>query len=1105
MTNTNKELSLCHINTRSILAYNNESKSNQDKMDEIRQILCKQYEYSVIAVTETWLTSNTLSDDADLRVENYTFYRKDRNNGNSRGGGVGFFITDNLNCNVRLDLSPNNAELLWLEIKTDQKRILVGVCYRPPGQSRDDQNSFFLSLENSLESVKLTRPDIVLLLGDFNDRCIDWNMPHAQSEIGDKLSNIVSQSNLYQIINEPTRYFSNQPAILDLIITDSPHLILSSGVSPPIANLDHCTVYCKLNVQTYRAKSYTRTVWDYKTANIGALNESINAAPWYIPYTLFEDLDDIVNFNNSIIISTCKENIRCKNVTIRTKDRPWMCNEVRLFLRKRDRLFKRYKRTLSAQDKFNFYLARREANRAIRNAKKRYQTKVVDSLSDPNLNIRNFWKISKRILDEKSERTIPPLLENDNLIAEDDKKADIFNNYFASIASLDHSEPLPKLPDFQFLTDARMHNIQTSEVEVQRLLSLLNVHKSTGPDAIGNWVLKHCSTSLCKPLTAVFNKSLCDGIFPSVWKQANVCPVFKKGNKSDKTNYRPISLLSNTSKILEKIVYKRLYEFLTDNNLLTEQNSGFKKNDSTINQLLKIVHQIYQDINDGKDTCMVFLDVSKAFDKVWHEGLLFKIRQMGITGSLFDWLKSYISARCQKVVLNGMESNLCFLESGVPQGSILGPLLFLIFINDIVDEMECNINLFADDTSVQQRITDITSFNKVNRDLQRLTGFGKQWLVIFNAIKTEYIIISRKRNRLNHPDLFLNGDVLTEVDQHIHLGVTISNTLSWSFHINAAIAKADRRLSVIRRCQNILPRSCKEMLYKTTIRPVLDYGDIIYDPCLKSESEAIEKFQRKAALVCTGAFRITSNERLLNELGLEKMETRRKVHRQTLFYKIVKSLSPPYLRQICNLIPHNTDAYNLRRNNSLLVPFIRKEIFSKSFFPKTIREWNNLSTETKESDSVKSFKNKLKNIYGPNEANKLYVYGHGRSTTNHCRMRLGLSHLRSHLYNYNLINTPFCENEVCDHVVETPSHYLLNCPKYAEERHVMLSEISEIVFPGINHNTIVNLMPDYLCGVLLQGSETLSLDTNKEIFSHVFKFIDESGRFNLNDDTVAHT
>ena len=477
MNSTTKELSFCHINARSILAYNNESKSNQEKMDEIRQILRKQYEYSVIAVTETWLTPDTLSNDADLIVENYTFYRKDRNNG--RGGGVGFYVADSLHCSVRSDLAPNDAELLWLEIETNHKRILAGLCYRPPRQLRDEQNAFFTSLENSIESVKLTQPDIIMLFGDFNDRCLDWNMPHTQSEIGDKLLNFISQSNLFQIINEPTHYFSNQPALLDLIITDSSHLLLSSGVSPPIADLDHCTVFCKLNVQTYRTRSYKRTVWDYKTANINALNDTMNAAPWHIPYTLFDDLDDIVNFNNSIILSNCKENIHCKTVTIRTKDRPWMCNEVRLFLRKRDRLFKRYKRTRSAQDKFNFYLARREANRAIRNAKKRYETMVVETLSDPNLTIRHFWKISKRVMDGKSERTIPPLFENDSLITEDDRKADIFNNYFASIASIDHSEPLPNLPNFQFLTDSRIENIQTSEVEVQRLLSQLNANKST--------------------------------------------------------------------------------------------------------------------------------------------------------------------------------------------------------------------------------------------------------------------------------------------------------------------------------------------------------------------------------------------------------------------------------------------------------------------------------------------------------------------------------------------------------------------------------------------------------------------------------------------------
>ena len=163
------------------------------------------------------------------------------------------------------------------------------------------------------------------------------------------------------------------------------------------------------------------------------------------------------------------------------------------------------------------------------------------------------------------------------------------------------------------------------------------------------------------PYSKLFNKSLQTGRFPTQWKQANVCPVFKKENRSDKTNYRPISLLSSSSKILEKIVYKRLYEYLIDNNLLIEQNSGFKWKDSTVNQLLKIVHQIYQDINSGKDTCLVFLDVSKAFDKVWHKGLLFKLRQLGIAGTLYDWLEHYLTARSQKVVINGISSSLKYL------------------------------------------------------------------------------------------------------------------------------------------------------------------------------------------------------------------------------------------------------------------------------------------------------------------------------------------------------------------------------------------------------------------------------------------------------------
>ena len=457
----------------------------------------------------------------------------------------------------------------------------------------------------------------------------------------------------------------------------------------------------------------------------------------------------------------------------------------------------------SATDKLNFNIAGREANTAKRNAIKRVEQKLVNKLSQDHLDVKTFWKLSKNILGCKSDRSIPPLYENGQIISDDLSKATLFNNYFASISSFTENVIIPDLPNFKYLTDTRLDRITTNENEVESLLRRINTNKSSGPDGIGNWVLKHCAKSLSFPYSKLFNKSLETGIFPSQWKQANVCSVFKKDNKSDKTNYRPISLLSSSSKILEKIVYKRLYEYLMDNNLLIQQNSGFKRKDSTVNQLLKIVHQIYQDINNGKDTCLVFLDVSKAFDKVWHKGLLFKLRQLGIVGTLYDWIDHYLTGRSQKVVINGISSSLRNLQTGVPQGSILGPLLFLIYINDIINDLQCNVNLFADDTSIQKCLDSHDDFKVINDDLLKLSIYGTQWLITFNVLKTEYIIVSQRKTRVMHPDLLLNDTKLTEENNHKHFGLTISNNMSWSSHINEILAKAEKRLSMMRRPKHI--------------------------------------------------------------------------------------------------------------------------------------------------------------------------------------------------------------------------------------------------------------------------------------------------------------
>ena len=226
------------------------------------------------------------------------------------------------------------------------------------------------------------------------------------------------------------------------------------------------------------------------------------------------------------------------------------------------------------------------------------------------------------------------------------------------------------------------------------MLTLLNPNKSTCPDGIGNWVLKNCSHALANPLTKLFNTCLKKAHFPM---KCLSCP--QKGNKSEISNYRPISLLCNMSKVLEKVVYKKLYDYLLENIFLIEHNSGFKKNDSPINQILKIVHQIYVEINEAK-----------AFDKVWIDGLLFKIQQLVIVGKRFDWIKANVSGRHQKVVFNGFQSNTRRVTAGIPQASIVGPLLFLIYVSDITENMECIINLYAYDTTVQQKIKNVAYF-----------------------------------------------------------------------------------------------------------------------------------------------------------------------------------------------------------------------------------------------------------------------------------------------------------------------------------------------------------------------------------------------------------
>ena len=315
-------------------------------------------------------------------------------------------------------------------------------------------------------------------------------------------------------------------------------------------------------------------------------------------------------------------------------------------------------------------------------------------------------------------------------------------------------------------------------------------------------------------------------------------------DKSLVSNHRPISLLSNVDKVFERVIFKHLYNHLLDNSILTAFQSGFIPGDSTINQLTFLYDAFCRALDEGKEVRVVFCDISKAFDRVWHKGLIRKLEAAGIIGTVLQWFTDYLKDRKQRVVLHGAKSNWNYLNAGVPQGSILGPILFLIYINDIVSEIRANIRLFADDTSLYIIVQNPESAALcLNLDLIKISNWAKLWLVSFNYSKNESMIVSRKVNKPYHPPIYMENTEINEISAHKHLGIFFSNDCSWHSHIDYIKEKAWKRINIMRKLKFVLDWKSLETIYVSFIRPILEYGDTIWDNCTQYEKRELDKIQ----------------------------------------------------------------------------------------------------------------------------------------------------------------------------------------------------------------------------------------------------------------------
>ncbi len=1087
--------SFVHYNVNSLLAGIDTKVPLQhqfSKMDEMYSLFVVEKKYQVIALTESKLGPDISDEYIDV-IDDYTCkpYRSDVSR---HQAGILIYVHKQLVHNRRHDLESLHPYMMWIQFNINKKNVLFCTCYRPPGQNQQEILHFLDSLYNSVDKAQNENPDCIIITGDLNDRCVLWDDEHNVSELKNRLRDMILQLGMYQLIREPTHFTNHSAYLLDLIITDAPGFIRNTGVLPLMGNLGHTPIYGILNLNSKCQNSIKKTVWHYNNADTEGLNEHLLSINWEDLLGSRHDINEKVKYFTKCFVEASKSYIPVRSITIRSKDKPYITGHVKRLISIRNRWCGVYNRTKKPVHRMIRNIFRSRVKNEMSRLKAEYYEKQKSQLNDPKLSVKKYWSIVKSIYGNKVKGNIPTLIDNNVQYSTPLEKATLLNEYFAEQSTLPPEPPTFSLPPFHYITNARLDHIEFDAQNINYILRKLPVGKACGSDGISNRLLCMCSSSISVALCNIFQYSMDIGVFPESWKGANVSSVYKKLEDFVKSNYRPISLLSCISKVMERVVFNVIYDYCVVNGLFNDRNSGFKHGDSTVYQLTNIVHRIYKNMDDEFETCMVFLDISKAFDKVYHRGLLFKLRQIGICGSLLDWIESYISNRKQRVVVDGIHSPWKNTNAGVPQGSILGPLLFLIYINDISDNISSEVFIFADDTSLMRKITNVDSdFDILNQDLLALSEWADQWRVTFNASKTEYMIFSLKHTVSNYPILKLNNEPIIRVQSHKHLGLTLDTKLTWTEHVTEITNKASKRIGNIKRIRSLIPRRTAEHLYMHLARPILEYGDIVFDNLSLELQDKIEHCQRDAMVVCSCANKRTHTENLQVELGWEALADRRRHHRLILFYKLHHGTVPAHLTFLTPE-PSVVTSYRLRSQTSksqIRVPFARIKKLQNAFIVKTSNDWNDLDDSIKSCETLASFKYALKQLT-PFKPNRLYSSLDSRANTHHTRMRLGLSSLKQQLYSYNIIDDQLCEKCSCE-CPETTTHFFLHCTKYSVERQSLYNSISHL----LPDDLLVNLLDDenILVHVLLNGSNNVNVNVNTRLFEIVHNYIRCTNRF----------
>jgi len=923
-----------HINIRSFF------KNNDELLIFIDQLPTKP---DVIILTETWFTASTVTD-----IDGYNAFHTTRDN--RRGGGTSVYIKSKYKSSLLTQYSfiKDTIEICAVNVNVGATPVSIYGIYRPPDKSLQ----LFMD-EMSALMANFVVGDHVFLAGDFN-----VNMLNPSVAENDCIA-LFRASSFIPLITIPTHTSRNSFSCIDNIWYNQLGEVKAGAFKVDIS--DHYPIFAFIHVDNVHDSSTTiKKFRDHGNMSLSRLRESMKIladAFLVILRTDNPDIDELVNsFNDAVyrVYDNCCP-IRSKNTSNNRRMKPWITSDVINCINHKHFLFRQFKRGEITFNHYNTF--KNHVTGLIRRVKLKYFDNVFRSRMG---DVSETWKGINMLLNRKTKKNIPVELISDGVtITEPDVIAECFNNYFSNIAqNLSDRIPYTECSPLAFMgnrVDNSFFVNPTGTEEVSNVISSLKC-KSFNLISVPTFIVKYCCDILSPVILELFNLSVRVGKFPSVLKVARVVPVFKSGEKNSLNNYRPISNLSDISKVFEKLMYRRLLEFIKSNHILNSNQFGFQQNASTSDAILEFLSDVYSKLNMKHSVVSVFLDFSKAFDTVKHDVLIRKLDYMGVRGLALDWFQSYLCNRKQYVDIGGHVSVNSVVRMGVPQGSILGPLLFLLYINDM---SKCSNDVkfvhFADDTTVFMSGFSVESVvQQMNIELEKV----QEWLhangLSLNVAKTSFMVISDSKPRDIRP-VCISDTSIELVNNAKFLGVTVDDRLNFRAHADSVVKSVSRSVGMLNRISNITPPRVKKILYYSLIYSRVSYGIVAWGRGTVCSANRVERLLRRARSI------VSYPRQLSIELNLLNFNSMYNYFAAIKIYKVVKLDHHAYFRHIFeSLRPIHDHRTRFLLGDNFNTPQLYKTKCQKGFLFQSVNVWNSLSTETRNCSSLATFKIHLK-------------------------------------------------------------------------------------------------------------------------------------------------